>query len=135
MQVATSVQFAASVQHALVAGNWDKFEGQVPGLWRAPRMSTTPCVRVAVHFSAVPAVIRSPASGRVFVPGPHVSTAVGVVHAAAPAEVLLTDAALRQWRNESMVRVARAHAAAELPGMRGSVACRLHAWQVHVRAQ
>ena len=82
--------------------SWEKFEPHV-GLWQARRMRAAPCVRTAIDHSHVETIVRSPATGRVFMPGPHISRVFAMAHAAAPGECMMTQAAMDTWREEILV--------------------------------
>ena len=105
MQAGAAVQFAADVQRALRRLRWEDFEGDVQGMWRVPRVSFCPCVRTAVDVAGDSGpVLLSRASGRAFPAGPHVRRLLQVGLTAAPAEVVVTEAALDTWHQETMVR-------------------------------
>lgn len=104
MQVSDAIQFCVSLQRALTLLSWEQFETHVPiALWRAPKMPPAPCVRTAIDHSHVETVVRSPATGRVVVAGPHTARVIAMAHAAAPGECMLTQAAMDSWRAETLV--------------------------------
>lgn len=104
MQAGAAIQFATDVQRALKQLRWEEFEGDVQGLWRVPRVSFCPCVRAAVDIASDSSTtLLSPASGRAFPVGQHVRNLIALLLTAAPAEVVVTAAAVDVWHNETLV--------------------------------
>lgn len=104
VQATDAVNFSINLQRALLEINWDDFEGRVTALWRAPRMPPAPCLRIAIDYSSVDSVMMSPASGRIFTPGPQLNRVIAMAHAAAPGECMITHAAVEAWQGELKVR-------------------------------
>ena len=102
LQVIAALSFSSALQQLLHEAEWgDTLNLSV--LYKHPDLIQGPGVRIAIEVSTVHKACLNPASGRMFLPGPYLSTLHALVQIATPGQILLTDYALTEVSHECEV--------------------------------